>query len=385
MITAAAYSPSLLPPTDRAAWSAFCAATPVFRNPLLGPDFAEAVGRRRGDTRVTVFRRDGRAIGFLAYHHRSGGFARPVGSPFSDYHALITEPGVRIDAQEAMSLAGLSAFRFAGLLDPHGCFDGVAQRREDAFLIKFGEGGADAYRETVRAVSPKLVKNWRRLESKLEREAGEIAVIAPDHDRAAFDTLMRWKSDQLRMSGLHDFLRPDWTLGLMQDLFMRREGCFQGMMLTVRAGGRLIAGHFGVRLDDAYLAWIASIDPDESASAWSPGQTLISQAIKVMPKAGLTSYDLGPGHGHYKRPFCATVLPVGGGIATAAGSAVGPLDQALAVAAAHSEKVTRLLRRMDHIAATELSMGGRLRGVAEAFAGQGRRLRPPADDSLHGG
>jgi hypothetical protein len=30
-------------------------------------------------------------------------------------------------------------------------------------------------------------------------------------------------------------------------------------------------------------------------------------------------------------------------------------------------------------------MGGRLRGVAEAFAGQGRRLRPPADDSLHGG
>jgi hypothetical protein len=39
--------------------------------------------------------------------------------------------------------------------------------------------------------------------------------------------------------------------------------------------------------------------------------------------------------------------------------------------------VARLLRRLDHIAAIELSMGGRLLGVAQAFAGQARRNRAP--------
>ena len=56
--------PSELTASEREAWRDFCAATPAFRSPLLGPDFAQAVERRRDDSYVAVFRRNGRVAGF---------------------------------------------------------------------------------------------------------------------------------------------------------------------------------------------------------------------------------------------------------------------------------------------------------------------------------
>ena len=90
MLTAETLHPSDLTGADLAAWRALAAAHPAFASPLLGPDFAVEVGRVRDDARVTVWRRDHQAIGFLAHHRRPGGLARPIGSPFSDYHALVS-------------------------------------------------------------------------------------------------------------------------------------------------------------------------------------------------------------------------------------------------------------------------------------------------------
>ncbi len=364
--------PSELTASECEAWSDFCAATPTFRSPLLGPDFAQAVERRRDDSYVAIFRRNGRVVGFLPHHRRSSGFARPMGAPFCDYHALVTEPGLRLDGRQALAEAGLATFRFSGLIDPYGCFDAVERSLLEGFVMKLGPAGAEAYLETLREPNPKRAKNWRRLENKLEREVGEIELTAPDHSQEAFDTLMRWKREQLVRGGMHDFFRPHWTLGLMQDLFERREGPFQGLMLTLRAGGRLVAGHFGVRLNGCFHSWISSIDPELAATG--AGNTLLLRAIKAMPALELSAFDMGPGHAHYKEPFCTGRIAASAGVAHGAARGVThSMDQALALAAGRSQAVARLLRRLDHIAAIELSMGGRLLGVAQAFAGQTRR------------
>src|ERR1700761_3089936 len=83
--------PAELSRVDIAAWRRLQAAEPAFGSPLLGPDFAQAVGAVRPDARVAVYRRAGHAIGFLAHHRRPGGFARPIGAPFCDYHALVSD------------------------------------------------------------------------------------------------------------------------------------------------------------------------------------------------------------------------------------------------------------------------------------------------------
>jgi CelD/BcsL family acetyltransferase involved in cellulose biosynthesis len=374
MLLVQSVRPSELSVSEREAWSDFCAATPVFRSPLLGPDFAEAVGRRRDDSFVAVFHRYGRVVGFLPYHRRSSGFARPMGAPFCDYHALVTEPGLRLDGPKALADAGLTTYRFSNLIDPYGCFETARQTPQDGFVMKLCPEGAEAYLEALREPNPKRAKNWRRLENKLEREVGEITLTAPDTSPEAFDTLMRWKREQLVGGGLHDFFRPDWTLGLMRDLFEQREGPFQGLMMTLRAGGRLVAGHFGVRLNDHFHSWISATDP--GAAAAGAGNTLLLHAIKAMPGLELSAFDMGTGHAHYKEPFCNARIRAASGVAIAASGAnslARSFDQALTLAASRSEAVARLLRRLDHIAAIELSAGGRLLGVAQAFAGMRRR------------
>ena len=109
----------------------------------------------------------------------------------------------------------------------------------------------------------------------------------------------------------------------------------------------------------------------------------------MMPALGLTAYDLAPSHAHYKAPFCLDRSPVIEGMASAATPA-GRLRQgtegAWVLAGQAAPAVGRLRRRMDHIAAVELSMGGRIKGLIGAVAAQGRRGRGTAgvDDALGG-
>ena len=381
MLQAEILKPQDLTREDRLAWKAFQDATPAFASPLLGPAFAEAVAEFRADTAVAVYRRSGAVVGFLAHHRRFPGLGRPIGSPWSDYHALVSAPDAGIVGQEALRLAGLEAFRFSGLIDPYGAFAASAEETADAYLIRLGDAGEDAgeaYWEALRAASPKRFKNMRRLEHKLEREVGEVRLIA-DRDPANFERLLGWKQDQFRRTGLHDVLATPWSGQLMRSLFARRDGELQGLMLTLTVAGQPIAGHFGVRSGTAFHPWIAAYDP--AYAAFSPGQTLISEAIRAMPRLGLQRYDLAEGSEHYKKPFASDVFPIAQGLArtapatgmaasverawTAAGDAFGPSG---------AQAIRRLRRRMDHIASVELTLAGRAKGLATALAASRRRL-----------
>lgn len=372
MLIAESHHAAALSAEDVAAWRALCAAHPAFASPLLGADFTQTVAEVRDDARVAIWRREGRAVGFLPHHLRPGGFARPIGSPFSDYHALISDGP--IDGPAALAVAGLSAFRFTGLVDPFGVFADQTTARSHGFVIAL-DGSADDYLEALRAQSAKRFKNYRRLTSKIEREVGELTIKAPDTSQDAFDLLLDWKQAQLNRTGLHDFLAADWARELLVRLYAQRTGDFQGMVFGLYAGGRLIAGQFGVRLGEVFHPWIASTDPQ--MGAWSPGQLFFLQAIAAMPAAGLTVYDLAGGHEHYKRPFALSTRQIGEGVATAA-SAAGRTarmsEAAWALAGANRDGPTASLRRrLDIIAATELSLAGRAKGLAAAFAGRARR------------
>jgi CelD/BcsL family acetyltransferase involved in cellulose biosynthesis len=364
--------PADLSHDDIEAWRAITAADPAFASPLLGPDFARAVGAVRPDARVAIWRRDGVAVGFLPHHLKTGGLARPIGAPLSDYHALVSrEP---MAAGEALAQAGLGAFRFTGLIDPQGLFAGAVRADRTAYVIELDQD-ADAYLEALRAQSPKRFKNYRRLQSKIARELGELTLSAPDHDRDAFDQLISWKREQLQRTGAHDFLAPAWTRQLMDTLFATTEGDFRGLMITLRVEGRVVAGHFGVRLGDVYHPWIAATDPE--LGAYSVGQLFLLQAIAAMPDLGLRTYDLGPGHDHYKAPYALTHRQIGDGTALAAGAAgwrsrLG--EGAWRLAGAGCGPIAlRVRRRFETISDVELTLGGRVRGLANAVASKARR------------
>lgn len=360
---------------DVSRWHAIQVAHPAFESPLLSPDFALAVARERDDVRVAVYRRDGVAVGFLAHHRRPGGFGRPIGSPFADYHALVSDADLGISGAEAIRLAGLKAFRHNGLVDPHGLFAGTGEVQQ-TYGIELNDT-PEAFLETVRAASPKKFKNYRRLQNRLA-EQGALS-IGPDHSHAAYDQVMDWKSAQFARTGVQDVLKPAWVQRMMQSLFETTEGRMTGLLLTLYAGDVLVGGHFGVMAAGVFHPWIASTNPE--LAALSPGQAFLDQAIRAMPALGIRVYDLGPGHDHYKKPFASTEREVGVGPTVVDGAVgvlprakegvwqVGGLDRVGAVG--------RIRRRLDHIAAVDPSAGGRARGLLEAARSMRKRFGGP--------
>ena len=360
--------PGQLTEADLAAWRAIQAANPVFANPLFGPEFAVVVGQARPDARVAVFRKDGRPVAFLAYHARPGGFARPIGAPFSDYQGLVSAPDFEFTGPEALAWAGLGALRFTGLVDPVDRF-GAEPAAHSAYAIHLDET-PEAYLEAVRAASPKKFKNYRRLEHRMA-EQGEIRFGAGDRSPEAFDQVMAWKSEQFRDSGLQDVLRPAWVKQMMRDLFASDHG----LMCSLYVGDTLVSAHFGIRVGEIFHPWIASTNP--AFDAYSPGQAFLGHAVRAMPGLGLTTYDLGPGHDHYKRPFANVERAIGGGL-VAANTNTGRVQRARdglwgVGGLGRIGPVDKVRRRLDHIATVDPTLSGRVSGLMEAFAGVRRR------------
>ncbi|ATC25283.1 GNAT family N-acetyltransferase [Caulobacter vibrioides] len=369
--------PSFLSPADAALWRSLAASAEGFGNPLLGPEFAQAVGKVREDARVAVIRRGGETVGFLPFHRRPGGRARPIGAPLSDYHGLVSRPDAGLRISDVLRAAEVSVFRYSGLIDPHAVFPTSPETDRTAYLIDLTGTTVEAYLEAVRAESPKKIKNYRRLDNKLDREIGAVRLVASDFSRDAFNLLIDWKREQLARTGAHDFLRADWTRELLADLFTTRSGAMQGLMINLYAGDTLVGGHFGIRQGATYHPWIASTNPE--MAAWSPGQIFFLRAIAAMPGMGLTRYDLGPGHDHYKRAYGLRTVQIGEGAATAAnvaGRVAHSMESVWNLAGAHGAgPVGQLRRRMDAIASTELTMTGRVRGFVEAVAARAQRGR----------
>jgi CelD/BcsL family acetyltransferase involved in cellulose biosynthesis len=368
------FHPSQLSDRDLDAWREMCALTPEFRSPLLSPDFARLVGKVREDARVAVFRDGSNTLGFLAHHRRPDGFARPIGSAFSDYQALITPPDSKLDAAKALAAASVSAIQFCALRDPHGLFAGATREGATAYVIET-RGDPEAYFATLKAANSKRLRNWRRLHNKLEREVGEVVVTAGDTSHEAFELLMTWKRDQYRRTGAHDMYRPEWARRLLQRTFEQRDGPIRGVMTTLRAGGKLVAGHFGPAAGGVWHGWISAISPDHNACG--PGFVLMLEVPAVMASLGLDVYDMAPSHEHYKAPFATDQFKVAEGLVTAdspAGRHVRQMQSVWSLAGCERlPALGRLRRRLDHIAAVELSVGGRMLGIVEALAGYGRR------------
>lgn len=366
--------PAELSSGDIAAWTAMQARTPAFAGPLLSPQFAQAVGAVREDARVAIWRRGSEPTGFLAHHRRPMGFARPIGAPFCDYQALVSSPQFEFDAAQALHDARLSAFRFSALLDPFGVFQGAADSVPGEGRRVRLDGSAADYLERLARGSANRLKNYRRYRRKLERDFGPLRIVA-ETASAAFERLLAWKSRQLQRSGLHDFLRLDWTRALLRRLFETRGGEFAGLMISLYAGDRLVAGHFGVRLGAHYHPWIGAMDRD--LEAYAAGSVHQWAAIAAMDELGLQVYDLGPGADHWKRMFASETVALSSGLATAStvgGRLAGASEGIWALPPLRQAGLARRLRnRLDQIAAMELTLGGRVRGVLDAAAGLDRR------------
>jgi len=305
-------NPLVLADGDIAAWRALMAADTALTSPYLTPDWARLVARHRSDARVVVWRKeDGAAAGFLAVQGGGPHAAMPVGGPICDYQAVVGERG--LDVSLAARALGVGRIDLpAGLKD--NAVDECLLTEDVGHVVRFADGW-DGWCTDRQAAGSKIVSRVRKRLAKLTRDhdKGAVTFDAFSTDRAAFETLLSWKRDQMRRTGVTDIFDHAWIDGVVRGSFAlpASDPHFGGAMFVLRVSGRPIAVLFCLRAEKALHAWFVAYDP--AYGDYSPGLILFAEAIRAAAAAGYTEMDLGPGDYSFKQSFASYGRPIGSG------------------------------------------------------------------------
>lgn len=343
-------------------WRVLQRLTPDFMTPLVGPDFARLVARHRTDAKVAIGYVGDVAVAFFAFHPTATGHARAIGAPFCDYQAIVSDPTVTLNGPDFLAKAKIASLSFTSLMDPNGLFDTPSMTTVEAYRIDTGGNGV-VQMDKLRGANPKWAKNLRRLGHKMTRELGVMKLIGHDTNQASFDSLMAIKVEQFYTTGITNVLGSKWVKAFMRDLFAMRGSDFGGCMVSLYAGDKFVAGHFGVRLGNWFHPWIASTCP--ASHPYSPGILFMSEMIQHADGLGLRIIDLSAGHSHYKAQFCRRPYNAFTGVVGARPN-TAPRQDAGALG--------MISRRLDLIGAVEPDLGGRLGAISSAIAAVPRRL-----------
>lgn len=295
---------------ERDRWSCLLASGPAGgRNAFFAPAFALALDRVRADTRVAVLQDGGRAQGFLGFHDAGDGLALPLGAGLADANGPVLAPGLELDAHELVRRSGLRRWSFDHLLAPDVAWARWQHRVEDAAVVDLADGYED-YLAGLRSRSASLVSTDARKRRRLQREHG-LVVLAEERDPAVLAQLRDWKSAQYRRTDQWDRFAQPWIAALLDELLALESAECSGSLVTLRAGGRLVAAHFGLRSGARLAWWFPVYDPE--CAAFSPGTTLLLGTAELAAGRGLTALDLGRGEEAYKGRFATSYQQVGQG------------------------------------------------------------------------
>jgi CelD/BcsL family acetyltransferase involved in cellulose biosynthesis len=341
-----------------------------FDSPFFDLEFARQLSLVRDDTRIALLRRDGDLAGYWAMHVRPGGWARPVGTAFSDWHGpVVGADFLSVGPEVWLKQVGLKGMTINGLAFAND----VLRGGEDTVAVGqavLNAGGAASYLANQRERFPKYAKNIRRAERLIEKDFGGMSFTADDRSQEALDWLLSRKSAQYAATGLHDVLAPGWVQSLMRNLTECKTSRFAGRLSTLRFGEHLVAAELDLLSDKIVHGWITVFDNDYAR--YSPGHLLIRDIICDMERTGHVMADMGPGDASYKKYYETYFIPASVGTVRCA-NGLRPLARGWQFAeTVCPDKISATLasirRRTDQIAGTDLNLGGRISGFAKALS-----------------
>lgn len=298
---------------DIAAWRALLAADPELSSPYLTPDWALLVARNRADVRVAIWRDEaGKACGFLPVQRTSAYAALPAGGPVCDYQALVAAKDAGLDLSLATHALGVGRIDLtAGLRN--NAVAPMLMTHDAGHVVRFADGW-QGWCEARQAAGSKTIARTRKKLSKLTRDlGGDVSFEAFSRDQQAFETLIRWKREQMRRTGVTDLFEHAWIDGIVRGAFAAPadDPHFGGALFVLRAKGQPAAVLFCLRAGKALHAWYVAHDPQWAAH--SPGLIVFVEAIRAAADAGYVELDLGPGDYPFKESLANDSRPIGAG------------------------------------------------------------------------
>lgn len=340
-------------------------------DPLLHPDFARLMGNVRSDTHIALAEDGEELVGFWGLHLRAGGWARPLGGPFSDWHAPLIAPGIALDPLDLLKRAGVAGMTVHGYCPRPGepCRAG---HRTGAHLSVLKPDYA-TWHETQRTAYPKHFKKMRRIRRNLERDFSEVVIETDDRSDASFEAILRLKREQFARTGRHDVLASDWAQAMVSQMRASTAEHLHLRNITLYVDGTFAAGEVVICSPNVVHGWLTAYVPDYAV--YSPGYIITESIIEDMPARGQHVYDAGCDADHYKKYYTNVMAPLDQGVLRAANGLTDPMRLLgacyRATEAAMPGRVGHLMgkvrRRSDQILLSEITPGARLRGFGQAL------------------
>jgi CelD/BcsL family acetyltransferase involved in cellulose biosynthesis len=282
-------------------WAELQSANPGLANPNFSFQFIRTVASCRGGVSVAVIN-DGEA--FFPFQREAGGFGvgRPVGSPLSDYHGLVSTADFTVDLKALVRQCGLLGWEFNHLPASQTWFRQWSTTEAESPVIEL---------TTWSGGSPKLRDQAQNRLRKLEREVGPVEFDFDSRSIADLDQCMAWKREQIERTGIYNVMASrngQWIKKLLTQLFELRDDRFSAPVSVLRAGGRTVAAHFGMRYAGALHYWFPAYDTD--LKVYSPGTILLLQIADRAKELGVTHIDLGRGESFYKDRVATGAVPL---------------------------------------------------------------------------
>jgi len=280
-----------------ARWAEIQQDNPGLCSPFFRPEFTQAVSAVRDDTYVAVID-DGTA--FFPFQRSWLGFGRPIGGAVSDYHGLIAPPGYHCDIETLIRACGLRYWDFDHVPAEQRAFIPWRTVDTESFVVDISTCESP--------ISGESRSRYATKRRKLEREVGRVEVELESSDPEVLRQCIEWKSAQYRQTKIVDLFARPWARALAEGIAKTRGPDFSGMVSVLRAGGRPVAIHFGMRSNSVWHYWFPAYDPE--FSRYSPGMLLLLDMMSAAPERGLTSIDFGKGNMPYKQQLSNRIVPL---------------------------------------------------------------------------
>ena len=295
---------------DVEAWSSFQEADPTLASPFFRPEFTEAIAAIRNDVYVGVLSDDGRTVGFFPFQRGRRPIGAPVGGRRSNYHGVIAEPGTDWDAVALVRACGLRIWDFDHVV--------ASQRQFAPFHSALGEsycvdvsGGFEEYVRRREAAGSRVIPRLRQKARRFEREVGPLRFESHVADPEVLHTMMGWKSEQYRRTGMVDKFAIGSNVRMLERIHACQSPGFSSMLTALYVGDQLAAVDMGIRSRSVYHSWFPAYNRE--LSRHSPGLVLYLKLLESAQSLGLKTIDFGKDHAQYKERMATDLIPLAEG------------------------------------------------------------------------
>jgi CelD/BcsL family acetyltransferase involved in cellulose biosynthesis len=270
-------------------WNEIQQNNPDLCSPFFCPDFTQAVAAVRDD-----------GAAFFPFQKTPFGFGKPVGGPVSDYHGLIAPRGAKHDLKALMRACKLLSWDFDHVPAAQIAFSPWTMVETESYILDVSND--------LQVVSKETRSRYVSKMRKLEREFGKVEIDLDCKDADIVRLCLELKSAQYRRSNVVDLFAMPWARALADVISSKRSSSFSGITSVLRAGGRPVAIHFGMRSKTAWHYWFPAYDLE--FGRYSPGMLLLLDMISRAPRLGIGVIDFGKGAMDYKQQLSNRTIPL---------------------------------------------------------------------------